>query len=573
MKKFAAIVLITLFLAPVNQTFAAVKAGDTCKKAGQTSTISGVTYSCVKKGKKFVWTVKTTKKSEVPTANPTPTPAATATPVPTPTPTIDPAKYLATEPLPLPQSKDIQEGKPCSKASWPVVGYLFNGSVGYVVCAGAPGYTKWETNRQWLKVDAATRKPLIPVENQELTLDTRQPFAYIVPTLSTKSPTTTISPREQFANVEPCRLKEDSGARSNSNMGFPIKSNRIPLDDRVVVQVIPVDFADVRATTNPADDLADALSAIEVFWERQASKKVDIVIQVPDKYFNLKKNVLDYGLNIPYSQFGNGGGKNYWPFADEAAAAVDDLVDFSKVDIAIVTGPPAITDQQIGTFVAQKSVIGDTSVLHTKEKVIENFLIRGADEIRDIFNWIHEFGHMFGLTDFGHDSWADPSQNATNAGKGFFDIMTSYRSPELYVWHRFLLGVLNDSQIDCVTSTTKSTHLIRPVASSENVQKGVVIPLSSTEAIVIESRRRMGYDATLGKEGEGALVYKVDTSASFGEQTGKSSSYVLSTAKSVQRDFRFSMPLKNGESVSYGGWKITVVEAGEFGDVVSVEKG
>jgi hypothetical protein len=33
------------------------------------------------------------------------------------------------------------------------------------------------------------------------------------------------------------------------------------------------------------------------------------------------------------------------------------------------------------------------------------------------------------------------------------------------------------------------------------------------------------------------------------------------------------MPLKNGESVSYEGWKITVVEAGEFGDVVSVEKG
>jgi hypothetical protein len=32
-------------------------------------------------------------------------------------------------------------------------------------------------------------------------------------------------------------------------------------------------------------------------------------------------------------------------------------------------------------------------------------------------------------------------------------------------------------------------------------------------------------------------------------------------------------PLKSGESLSIWGYKITVVESGDFGDVVKVEKG
>jgi hypothetical protein len=36
-------------------SFAAVKAGDTCKKAGTTSTANGKKYTCVKSGKKLVW--------------------------------------------------------------------------------------------------------------------------------------------------------------------------------------------------------------------------------------------------------------------------------------------------------------------------------------------------------------------------------------------------------------------------------------------------------------------------------------------------------------------------------------
>jgi M6 family metalloprotease-like protein len=58
---------------------AAVKAGATCAKLKSTTTVSGYKYTCIKSGKKLVWS-KGTKVAA--------TPKPTATPTPTPTPTV-----------------------------------------------------------------------------------------------------------------------------------------------------------------------------------------------------------------------------------------------------------------------------------------------------------------------------------------------------------------------------------------------------------------------------------------------------------------------------------------------------
>ena len=67
---------------------AAIKAGASCNSQGQVKTTSGFKYTCIKSGKKLVWSkgVKIAVKVATPTATPTPrpTPSPTATPTPTP---------------------------------------------------------------------------------------------------------------------------------------------------------------------------------------------------------------------------------------------------------------------------------------------------------------------------------------------------------------------------------------------------------------------------------------------------------------------------------------------------------
>ena len=72
-----AIVILGSLQAP-QVSFAAVKAGDVCKKAGSTATANGKKFTCVKSGKKFVWN----KGVAISAPKPTPTPAATPTPSP-----------------------------------------------------------------------------------------------------------------------------------------------------------------------------------------------------------------------------------------------------------------------------------------------------------------------------------------------------------------------------------------------------------------------------------------------------------------------------------------------------------
>ena len=55
-KTFAAVALaLVLSVVVAPGTSAAVKAGDSCKKSGQTSVAGGMKYTCVKKGGKLVW--------------------------------------------------------------------------------------------------------------------------------------------------------------------------------------------------------------------------------------------------------------------------------------------------------------------------------------------------------------------------------------------------------------------------------------------------------------------------------------------------------------------------------------
>lgn len=66
---------------------AAVKSGQSCSKAGLTSTSKGVKYTCIKSGKKLVWNkgvlISSTAKPKIPSQTPTPTPTVTPSPSPT----------------------------------------------------------------------------------------------------------------------------------------------------------------------------------------------------------------------------------------------------------------------------------------------------------------------------------------------------------------------------------------------------------------------------------------------------------------------------------------------------------
>lgn len=381
----------------------------------------------------------------------------------------------------------------------------------------------------------------------------------------TAKPKTKLTPVAQLAPVDTCKIAHGAPSMRNFSSGFPIKPERMTLSAKTKVAVLAVDFKNLRAKTSPKKDLGDVLYALNDFYAYQATKKVAFDFIVPAKYLQLPMTVEEYSLNVNFfaGEFNQAKQESYWSYVRAAIAVADPVIDFTGVGTIIVAGPPKVTNDQIGAFVAQAAT--SSQGFSTNEGTIYNVLIRGNDQYRNLQNWAHEMGHMLGLNDIRNTENVGAQKSD---GIGAFDLMGKYAHTELLVWHRFMLGILNDNQINCVTSEEATYHWIRPVAEKTTGVKGVVIPIGQYEGLIVESRRSLGYDYGLKKSSSGALVYSLDSTIPYRRSPVK----VVYPARSVDRQNELDSALRINESVTYKGWKVTVVETGIFGDVVKVEK-
>ncbi len=128
----------------------------------------------------------------------------------------------------------------------------------------------------------------------------------------------------------------------------------------------------------------------------------------------------------------------------------------------------------------------------------------------------------------------------------------------MFAWSRWQLGWLRDTQVACIKSFPASVQLT-PLPIPGGV-KAVVVPLTETTALVVESRRALGYDLYLRKEG--ALVYKIDTSV----QSGEGPIVVGSISKPPDA----SALLGPGEAWNWDGYSVTVKEVTPEGDLVEI---
>ena len=216
--------------------------------------------------------------------------------------------------------------------------------------------------------------------------------------------------------------------------------------------------------------------------------------------------------------------------------------------------------------------------IRTNEGIVEYNYIWPAPALTDGMAWngaepflhLHEVFHANGLLQdhYGDDTGLPGSNLGTGNWGNMSGMMTDF-----IVWDKWLAGMVTDSQVICADNNSTGTYWIKPMEYFGKYEKMVVVPVSASKALVIESRRAGGMDFKLNKASEGALVYLID--AQDLRHGGGINVITPTGRKSTYTDMFFRLadaPLKLNESVSLEGYKITVVEAGAFGDVVKVEK-
>ena len=416
-------------------------------------------------------------------------------------------------------------------------------------------------------LDQTTLKPLKSrLGNVAQTLD------YVAPKPISGEPITKISDGSALAPSDSCRIKDAGYYRAIPNnpqrhfiSGFPNYPERANFKNKGVLQFVTVDFSDLPGQRSPKEDLQPIVDFMSDYFTRQASMPIELKFRIPDRYIRMPKSVAEYDLSVDFFS-GKWTAENSWKYVRDAIRTTDPFIDFSGASMIAVAVPAEVTRKQIGAFIAQAGEPGQQFV--TNEGDIYNLLVMAgpvSSKAGEYWNWAHELGHLFGLTDIRNT--VDVSKQ-DSSDLGMLDLMNSAMAPELLAWNRFIMGILFDEQIRCVTTTTPTTHRIIPVAQPERLPKAVVIPTETYKGIVVESRRSHGYDTNLGSRNEGVFVYTVDTTIPYRYSTIK----LVPSPTATDTQWRRDAALQVGESVTTNGWKITYIETGSFGDVVRVEK-
>lgn len=503
------------------------KAGAICPKAGNTQIYAGKKFTCVKSGKKLVWNSGVVIK-----------PTTKATPSPTP---IDSAKVETID--------------------WTKT---YNTDNGFKYYYKNPCHFEDNIENQWRELQTAYFKfsnCIWPISVAKYELGSSLPKTNLNMSGS--------EPIEKCAISEPANSSYHRGWLNNWEEGRRnfFLNKKIP-GPNMRIQIVPIFAEDTAAPKNsPAVDYKRFTDFIKEWAIYSSDVSGRVEVQIPPSYIKVNGRIQQYGitheghhLSAPHVKFNN-----------EILKQVDPYIDFTGVNLAIFVVPAntpltVLSQGAIGELKTNEGVVTSSSSQYPY--TLDGFYDIRFKNLTLPYWWLHELYHVgFGLE---HHDGDGLNQVFTEYGMGSWSLM-SHGGSDLLAWDKWLVGFIGDNQINCMSATVSSTTWIAPSSVKTSKSKMTIVPISQFKVIVMESVRPAGLNYKLPETSSGVLVYEVDLLQNFLE-TGLR--LVLPTNRDPNKGpfFLAEAPLRQGESVVTNGHRITVLESGNFGDVVKVEK-
>jgi M6 family metalloprotease-like protein len=341
----------------------------------------------------------------------------------------------------------------------------------------------------------------------------KKPNAVNVPKIE---PTTYTPPSQPSANIELCKIKETSSNRlrwadSQLPTGFPGYTHA-QKTGIVKWALIPLDFSDLPGEANFRSRIDEQMKLTSEWFETVSEGKFKVEWVVADKWVRLPNPTSQYKIDRSENLERMPNAVNLWNNAMTESDKVFDFTGIQTVNFILPKGQDFVQETLQG-FPWQPEV----KRVVTNEGSVSSFAIPGKfmdQPGRQYWSyWAHEFGHAMALPHVGSSRIANPFMG--------LDIMGGQdgESRELSGWMRFVAGWLDDQKVYCqeLTALTNTDITLVPLSESGDGIKMVVVPISATKAVVIESRRETKFSCKMPSKRNGILVYTYDSTLSHGE--------------------------------------------------------
>jgi len=374
------------------------------------------------------------------------------------------------------------------------------------------------------------------------------------------------------------------GRYKGNATAFPFAPTALPIMGEIDVALIYVDWADNPGNKIDYDYYQEQVKFFDDFYWMASENKLEMKVQTSDKWFRIDGSYEDFTLTFE-EEAQRGEAPKKQVFYDAAVAASDPEFDFTDIEIVFFAfprgksvffhgGPHEFNFDWNGYLKTEERDIYDTTAPG------DWFLNSGGDEPPWV-NYVHEVGHMLGIPhQANEDNQREDRLWLQNPINGY-EIMANQggATRTMSSWLRWLAGWLDDEQVACTTKATIEDEFyeLTPINNVSGEKESLVIKLSDTKALVVESRRFDTYfDRPSPNSKNGLLVYTVD--ATKGSAQGNQA--LLSprdiTKYLVEPMWRTSSELDamffQGDSVVFEGIKIEAYSIGKNSDVVRVTK-
>ena len=494
---------------PLIPANAAVKAGAKCTKVGVKSVVNDKSYICTKSGKKLTWLESKNKQSS----------------------------------LGLPGGFETNT--------------TYSTDIGYDHQFVSPTAIDPGTPPEWKAMESQFSGQRLGFRIKKYQLGQQRPKSLV-------------TSKSDLLAAEACKMLDGTG--DSSLRAFPSSGRKQFVVDRgaypkpkVTIQVVPIFAEDTaKPTRTPEEEYGKYFNFMKNWIEYSSDVPSEVLIRYPDKYLSFSKKIKPYEISHVLE-------RPHPTFANDLLAEVDSQINFSGAQMVVVVVPggtplDVIQQGQLGDFFTQEGIIGAGSSVYPD--TYANPLRLKYAGLAHPYWWIHEFFHLgIPLVDHYGDQRFDVN---SEYGMGWWTLMTP-GGGDLSIWEKWILGYISDSQVRCADKSNTSLHWLAPSSVKTTENKALVIPLSQTKVIVIESIRAAGMYYKWPKNTWGALTYVVDVTK---EEHGQGMKLILPQNRSAGTlPYKLAeAPLRIGESVTDEGVKISIVESGNFGDVIKVEK-
>jgi len=340
-----------------------------------------------------------------------------------------------------------------------------------------------------------------------------------------------------FSNADTnlCKIENNKlWTKLTYGLGFPRPENRLPNKGTLNFKVL---FAKSSGSTvaneKSAEDLYKKLQPeiVSSFYNQVSNGSVQKIQFEPyyswiefDKLESLKDAAGDE-IKLVEAEWRT--------FVSKTLETAEPQIDFTKSDGVMIILDPNSSYLRIAYGLTDEHIVDG--------KKISNVVMLGRAYVqvglRSPYLVIHELGHLFGLPDLY--SFQDSTDTAD-----YFSIMNKAAVGGIgyFGWEKYILGWLDDPQMICHKAGEVAGNLV-PLTKANGL-KMIVIPISSSEVLVVENRTKEGIDKMIPNPG--IIAYVVDSSI----EGGKNPIKVLNNKK----------PIKIGSSFVYNNVKIEVLK-------------